>query len=76
MVKTRGVFRNQSNIYDRAFLRKYVTAFNRYFREKNSIANVQLGSKYATEYDNKFFPDGSKLKLKELRNRVLRNILV
>ena len=63
MVNTRGVFRNQSNFYDGALLRKEITVFSRQLFSQKSSINVRLGSKYSSEYDNIFFPDFSKLKL-------------
>ena len=44
---SKGVFRNQSNIYDGAFLQKYLTAFS-------SIIDVQRDSKYAFDKNNKY----------------------
>ena len=47
---TRGVFITQTNICDRAFLRKQFTAFScSFFSQKESIIDVQIGSKYASE---------------------------
>ena len=48
---TRGVFITQTNICDRAFLRKQFTAFSCsfFFSQKESIIDVQIGSKYASE---------------------------
>ena len=55
MVKTRGVFKTRSNFYDEVSFWKHLTAFNRsLFSQKNSIVNVRLSSKYASEYYNNF----------------------
>ena len=44
---SKGVFRNQLNIYDGAFLQNYLTAFS-------SIIDVQRDSKYAFDKNNKY----------------------
>ena len=44
-----GVFRTQSNIYDGAFLRKYLTAKNcQLFPQTSSNLVVRLASKYVS----------------------------
>ena len=49
-------------------LRKMPATFTRYvFSQKSFLVNVRLGSKYASEYDNNFFPDVSKLELMTFR---------
>ena len=69
MVKARGVFRTHSNIYHGAFLRKHLTAFIRWlFSWKSSIVNVELGSKYASEYDNKFISWRFQIKVNDFLN--------
>ena len=58
MVDTIGVFRTQSNIGDRAFFAKIVNGFESLtIFAKNSIVDIRLVSKYASEYNNKLFPD-------------------
>ena len=45
----RGIFRTQSNIYDGAFMRKWLKAKScQLFSRKSSIVNVRLGFKYAS----------------------------
>ena len=51
------VFRIQSNIYDRAFLRKQLTA-------RNFIVDIQPGSKYPSDERNKLFSFQIKATLK------------
>ena len=68
MVNTGDIIRTLSNIYDGVSFWKQLTVINRYlFSQKSSIVNVRLGSKYASEYYNNFFPDVSKLKLMSFR---------
>ena len=48
------LFRSQVNIYDGAILRKQLRAFNRHlFLQKSSIADIRMGSKYASERQQK-----------------------
>ena len=50
----RGVFRTQSNIYDRAFLGKELTIKSYWlFSKKSSIADVRQGSKYASSVNHR-----------------------
>ena len=46
----RGVFRTQSNIYDRVFMirQKFTVNAVYYFCKKSFIVDVQLGSKYTS----------------------------
>ena len=47
---SRGVFKTQSNIYDDAFLQKYLTAERHLiFLQKNTILDISLCSKYISE---------------------------
>ena len=49
-VVIRGIFRNQTNIYDGVFLRKNLTAFGRYlFLQKSSIVDIRLDFKYTSD---------------------------
>ena len=69
MVKARGVFRTHSNIYHGAFFRKHLAAFRRWlFSWKSSIVNVELGSKYASEYDSKFISWRLQIKVNDFLN--------
>ena len=45
----RGVFRTKSNIYDEAFLQKWLTTKSySLFSQKSCIVDLRLGSKYAS----------------------------
>ena len=44
------IFRNLQNIYDREYLRKYLTAFSLEFLQKNSIIDIWQGPKYAFKW--------------------------
>ena len=49
----RGVFETQPDIYDGAFLQRYLAAFSRFFfLQKHSITDVQQGSKYGSGESN------------------------
>lgn len=49
---SRGLFRTQSNIYDRTFAKKVWLKTANYFRRKSFIVGVGMGYKYAIDFDS------------------------